>query len=384
MLSARQLPTTDRDPAHGDRTWGPGANSVLFEGLRIPFFLEPGKGWRIRSRSVRFPVDYSTGIFDRAKAKRAALAFLEEKRAGGTRLTARSLEDLVACYLALPRRTADRTALYNITQLRAVCRVALRKELKSVRVHEVRPELWQRYMAARLGGRLDFSARNALNVTLNTAVRAAASIFKQTLRAAYARAGFEIPADATTIEWLQELRRPRRDFDESGWLRAWEALPWGPLKMALGLARWAGLRRNEIQGCRAHWLEHHRGRWGIVVCDRPEEGFFCKTGEPRFSVLLSGPIIEKLQAIPPDDWAVDLPGTRSRWFARVPQQWLREWIGGRDVAMKPLHKLRAWYLDEVMASAERRLQEEALAEAAAAGGHTSTRTTRQHYLKTEV
>lgn len=356
-------------------------DALVFEGVRVPFFFEAGKGWRIRKRSLHFAVDYSTGIIDRAKARKRALAFLEEQRNGAAvKLSTSTLEDLVQCYLSMPRRASNVTANYNITQLRAICRTVLRRELKSIRVHEVRPDLWSRFMTIKCGGTLDLASRQLGNATINTAVRSAASIFKQTLRPGYRRAGFTIADDATEIEWLQELRRPPADLDETPLLQAWAQLPREALWWALGLARFVGLRKEEINACRGGWLEKRRGRWGLAVEDRPEEGFQCKTGVARFSVVLNAELLAALQALAPDELAVRLDSARDQWFKMVPQAWLRLYLGDRESVKKPLHRLRGLYLDEVRASAETRLQQAAVAEAAAAAGHTSTATTLAHYL----
>ena len=371
MSSARRLPTNCPP------------NAIVFEGVAIPFFLESGKGWRIRKRSLHLSVDYSTGILERAPARRRALEWLEEQKNGKVKLSTDHLEDLVKAYLAMPRRASNTTAHNNITHLRAICRLALGRELRAVHVHEVRPTLWQEFMRKKCGGVLDLSTRRRNHISINTAVRSAASIFKTTLRPAYRRAGFHVPDDATEIEWLQELKRPPVEFDESDLLEAWKALPRGPLWAALGLARFAGLRKEEINACMGHWLVNRKGRWGVVVCDRPEEGFLCKTGLPRFSVVINADLLEYFKTVPAHQYVVPLPpGERDAWFKGSPQAWLRHYLGPRSAVAMPLHRLRGLYVDAVKALAETRLQEEAIKEASLAAGHTETTTTKQHYLST--
>jgi hypothetical protein len=370
MTIARRLPTDC-------------PQDLLFEGVSIPFFFEAGKGWRLRKRSIHLSVDYSTGILARAPARKAALKWLEEQREGKVKLSTTNLESLVQFYLTMPRRASNSTAHNNITHLRAICRMALGRELKSIHVHEVRPSLWQEFQRKKCGGVLDLSTRRRNHVSINTAVRSAASIFKATLRPAFRRAGFHVPDDATEIEWLQELKRPPVEFDETKLLEAWAALPRGPLWMALGLARFAGLRKEEINACCGGWLAERRGRWGIVVCDRPDEGFLCKTGEPRFSVILNAEVLKAMKKCKKDDYVVDLdPSERDFWFRGTPQTWLRTYLGPRSAVAMPLHRLRGLYVDAVKALAETRLQEEAIKEASLAAGHTGTATTKAHYLST--
>ena len=153
--------------------------------------------------------------------------------------------------------------------------------------------------------------------------------------------------------------------------------------MALGLARFAGLRKEEINACCGGWLAERRGRWGIVVCDRPDEGFLCKTGEPRFSVILNAEVLNAMKKCKKEDYVVDLdPSERDFWFRGTPQTWLRTYLGPRSAVAMPLHRLRGLYVDAVKALAETRLQEEAIKEASLAAGHTGTATTKAHYLST--
>lgn len=374
MRNARRLPT-DCPP-----------DCLVFEGVRIPFFLEPGKGWRIRKRSVHLTVDFSTGIVARAPAIKRAREWLDDWRAGREvrRGAWRSVADLLEMYLRMPRRASDATAHYNVTQFKAIVRLVFGKEPDRVRDTDLGPEMWLRFQAGKLGvERVDFSKRAANHVSINTAVRSAASVVKKNLWPAYERAGFRLAPDLLSIEWLQELRKPKREVSEVELLKAWRALPHGALWMAVGLARFAGLRKEEVAACRGSWLEQQRGRWGVVVCDRPEEGFLCKTGEPRFSVLLNGEILDALRSMESAaDLAVALPlgQSRERWFRQVPQDWLRLYLGDRDAVKKPMHRLRGLYLDEVRALAETRLQEAAIAEAQEAAGHTSAEVTKRHYL----
>lgn len=376
MTIARRLPTVAHDV--------PRADYVLFEGVRIPFFFEHGKGWRIRKRSLHLSVDYSTGIIAAAPARKAALEWLAKQKNGAVKLTTQTLELLVACYLAMPRRASNTTAQESITFLRAVCRTVWDRELKSIRVHEVGPKLWQEYMRIRCGGELNLATRRQEHVTINSAVRKASMIFKKTLHPAYQREGFHIPADVTQIEWLQELKRPPKALPEQDLLKAWADLPRGPLWMAVGLARFAGLRKEEINACRGSWLEKRGERWGLVVCDRPDEGFWCKTGWPRFSVILHPEVLAALQAAGAEDYVVELKGSRDQWFKGVPQAWLRAYLGERKDVSMPLHRLRGLYLDAVRASAEARLQHAAIEEARDAAGHTSSETTLKHYLSEQI
>ena len=348
--------------------------------------LEPA-GWRLRCRAVGRKVDFRTGLFRIDLAAAAAKEHLagwqdaqRERRKGGG-----SLAELAAVYLATPKRTAAGPARDNVSRLRSVCRVATGRELDAVTCREVGPELWERYQRARFaefGRAFDLTTRYRENVAINAAVRAARCLFIPAMLSHYRRAGLDVPASAGDAVMLPEPYVPPADADDGAIVAAWRALPAGSaLWLTIGLARFAGLRREEISACRKSWIVDGC----IVLRDRPEESWWTKTGKPYRAQITDPTLAAYLAAAETDRIVPDPPGgeDRGRWFDRAPQQWLRPFMPG---ARKPLHRLRGLYADELA-----RLTADAVA-ARLAGvraaseslGHTTTATTERHYLSGEV
>jgi len=299
--------------------------------------------------------------------------------------TARTAHDLVEAYRMLSKRAGLRSEKYNIQQFTAVLRDVLNRPLKSIRLHEITPKLWMNFFALRQGGvRADLSIRRPAHTTINTAVRAARSLLIESLREGYREYGIEMPT-AGKIQWLQEVKRVPGRFDEAGMLAAWSELPHSSaLWWTIGIARFAGLRKEEIANCRGGWLMNTEGVWCIEVRDRPEENYYCKTGFAGLSPILNAELIEALRSLSPDGLAVPLTGSRAQWFKATPQLWLRQFMGVKSDIAKPLHRLRAAYLEAVKNTEMMRLQAEALKVTAKAARHTSDKTTRNHYLPAQL
>jgi hypothetical protein len=155
-----------------------------------------------------------------------------------------------------------------------------------------------------------------------------------------------------------------------------------PLWFVLALARFAGLRKEEIAACRGKWLVQHMGVWCIELRDRQADGFFTKTGSHYFAMITHPAIIEALQFVPREELVVSGVKNRNNWLDRAPQKWLRLFMD--DDISKPLHRLRAAYLTSISQEALIRMQREAVKEAASAGGHASTTTTSRHYLPATI
>ena len=71
------------------------------------------------------------------------------------------------------------------------------------------------------------------------------------------------------------------------------------------------------------------------------------------------------------------------WWATAPQDWVRPHVGG---ARLPLHRLRGLYADHVLRETEEAIlaRQAALKAASLALGHTSTKTTADHYVSAET
>lgn len=357
---------------------------IVFQGRGYPL-VKDRVGFRLRSRTASHPINFCTGTFNLALAKKRAKEHLEKSLTQHTPLTTRTAHDLVEAYKLLSKRAGIRTEKYNIQRFTFVLKTVLGRPLKSIRIHEITPKVWMEFMAiSQRLARPDLSTRRPEHTTINTAVRSARSLLIESLREGYREMGIQMPA-AGKIQWLQEVKTPPRTFQEKEMLAAWQALKADdPIRWTVAIARFAGLRKAEVAACRGGWLIDSDGVWCLEVKDRPEEGYYCKTGVAGLAPILNAELIEHLKAIPPDDLVVKIDGCRANWFDRVPQGWLRTYMGTKAEIAKPLHRLRAAYLAAVKKTEMMRMQSEALRITAAAARHTSDRTTRKHYLPTQL
>lgn len=346
--------------------------------------LQPFRdGWRIRSRARGDEFDWQFPARSAAKARELALAKFEEKSpAARAKRGTPTLEDVVNAYKEIPKRAGAATEKQNIYCLHSVVEAAMGKKLSSVFVHQVGPDLWAAFQKSRLNGRLDYATRRPGNAAINSTVRCAKSIFIPQLHDDFAKLGIEIPANAAVVKWLPEMVLPKPKALDAEMLDKWGALPVGSaIRDAIGLARFAGLRRDEVNACRRDWIVEDRGAVYIELRDRPEQGFHTKTGAMYRALVVDDAYAAELLA-KPEGYIVTMPPrirSREEWFERKPQEWLRPFVGG---AKKPLHRLRGLYADDVA-----KLTEEAVAArqagikaASQALGHTTTKTTTESYL----
>lgn len=352
---------------------------MMHDGRRYPMVFERGV-WRVRSRARSHAVDFSTGTPDFSAAKQIAAEMMGRKAAEARR-SKESLEELAAVYLALPKRCSDKVAALNVGRLRAIVRAARGKELAAAKIHEAGPKLWRDYMAARQGGKLDLATRRPENAAINAAVRMACSLFIPRLRPAYAERGIKIEQDAALVQWLPVMHAPPPPADGGGLLEAWAKLEGSdrPLWLAVGLARFAGLRRSEIEHCQGCWIIEDGGTVFVELRDRPGL-YLTKTGRIYRAAVIHAGLADALRGADQEAFVVE-PGAldRHKWFESAPSEFARPFTG---TARKPLHRLRGLYADDI-----RKLTEDAMTArlaairaASKALGHTSTTTTVDHYL----
>lgn len=358
-------------------------NYVSHEGRKFPLIRDNGGLWRMRSRSKSHAVDVGLGTTNLSAAKIIAKAALEN-RPEKHRRGAKTLEDLAKFYQSqAPRRCNDTTAANNIGRLRTVVRTALKKELANVRDSELTCSLWPAFVAVKHNGKADFATRRPENEAINAAMRTAAALFTERLLPIYKEAGFQLAASVGTVQWLPIMAHSPKPADDEALIEAWEDMEEDdlrrPLWLAIGLARFAGLRRSEIEHARRSWLVERKGRPYIELRDRPEENYLTKTGKPYRALILSDALAEKLKAVPDGEFLVPLPThSRHNWFVAEPQAWVAQFTS----APHPLHRLRGLYADQI-----KELTEDAVAAhlagvkaASNALGHTNTKTTVNHYL----
>ena len=354
------------------------ARSVVWN--RKAYTLTPhAGGWRLRSRARGARIDLVFPSCSITAAKRQALAHFE----GETKVLAKgdkaTLEEVIAIYKQMPKKAGSKAAYINECRLRAVVRLARGRELSQVIVSEVTPQLWLDFMAKKLGGRIDLATRRPGNAAINSAVRCAASIFIERLRPGYRSLGVIVPQDATNIQWLQTMKLPKPKA-----LASFVSPPIDhgskAMRRTVGLARFAGMRQQEISACGRSWIVEDKTGVYVEMRDRPEEGWTSKTGEIYRSLIVNDSFAAELLALP-EGPIIETPSGMSRehWFKHYPQEWLKPFTG---TAKKPLHRLRGLYADDV-----KRITEQAVAAhlagvkaASEALGHTGTAVTQASYL----
>lgn len=358
--------------------------TLIFDGRKYSLTFEAG-AYRLRCRSKTRPVDYRTGQHNLSDAKRVAREWLERhanspvhsRKGGGT------LEAVVALYKTLPKRAADRSALINISRLRGICRVALGKELKDVTCREVHHELWEKYQRAALakhGRAFNYSTRYRENVPINSALNAARSLFTRPLIAKYRNAGLDVREDAALCTRLPQPYVVPTKVDDAELCRLIAALPRDALWLTLSIARYGGLRCEEIAAMRGKWIEEKNGMAAIWLCDRPEDGWWTKTGKkPYHALIIEAELSEHLLKNRDADYVVDPGGDRHLFFKREPQSWLKR---HGVTARKPLHRLRGLYADHLARLTENAITARLAGVEAArkALGHTDSKMTEKHYL----
>jgi integrase len=260
------------------------------------------------------------------------------------------------------------------------------KELKNVPIAALSAKLWSEYQRLRLeqaGLPLDYSRRVTEAHSLNSAIRQAMSLVSRTSKVAYASHGIVLPSDAITVMQLPEPILTKTAANDEALVTAWRPLRDvdRPLWLALGLARFAGMRRDEIVNCRGKWIVTHEGVVSVELRDRPEDRYQTKTGRPYFAPILDAELASVLSSIEPEQFVVAPEGvSRTNWFIMTPQKWCRPYVS--DV-QKPLHRLRGLYAVDLRIRT-RDAVAAALAgtkAASAALGHTSTEMTERHYLR---
>ena len=363
-LSKKRTPRIDRKLTAEARTLHHGGHDYRLT-------LQRGV-WRIRRRSKLGSIDAAL-CRDLGQSMAMARDLLTGRAEKVAKRTGETLEALCRCYLDMPKRCGESAAKKNVGRLRAVVRAAWGKELDAVKLCDLSPSLWTDYQTKRLNGKLDLSTRRAGNGAINTAVRCARSIFVRKLRPVYKTKGLTFTDDIDVVQWLPVMKQPQPAADDAAMIEAWRDEQDQSLYFAIGLARFAGLRLSEI--------EHARGSWFVdghlELRDRPDEGFLTKTGEIYRALVLDADLAERLRAMPADSLIV--PRQSHDWFTREPQAWVRRFVGE---ARKPLHRLRGLYADHLAkltadATAARLAGIQAASNAL---GHTSTATTRNHYL----
>lgn len=332
----------------------------------------------MRKRTKTFQVDEALGTSNLAQAKAVARARLDQG-ASTSEVVTGTLEQVAIIYKTLPLKCSDDVAAANIGRLRAMVKYTWGKELAQVKLAAI-PDLWTAFVAKRQGREAPGYTRCPEAVAINSALRQARCLFIRRLHPFYRKAGIIIPQDAENVTFLPEIHTGPPPAEDAALITEWERLRAVDLDMwvAVGLARFAGLRQIEILHCRGKWIKQSGPATYVVMKDRPEDGFLKKTEGPEYwAEVLHPELAEYLRAVSPE--ARVITGAL-KWLANKPQAWLRPFTGA---AKAPLHRLRGLYADHVRRDTEAAIlaRREAPQAASEALGHTNTTTTERHYIE---
>jgi hypothetical protein len=356
-------------------------NFIIWKGRKLRLQRQGNGVWRLRVRTADLKFDFCTGSPHLPLAKEIArTALVDGQCRPVVGKSQGSLEEVAGIYLSTPKRVCTEAAKSNVGRLRKIVEEVLGKTLSEVKAASFSPQVWSDYHRLKRGPGYDYAKRVRENIAINAAVRAARSVLIRRMRPFYVAAGIHLRNDVDVVTWLPEPTLIRDAFDDGAMLRAWHELPREDVAkwLGIGLARFAGLRRDEISFCQRDWVIEVNGTVKIELCDRPEIGYQTKTGESYRAMVINPELGAVLLALPAGPIVQPATTDRRRWLERELQGWLRPFTKAR----KPLHRLRGLYADDVarltQVAVEARL--EGVRAAADNLGHTTTRTAQRHYL----
>jgi integrase len=364
--------------------------TLTVEGRDFPLRKCPKSGnWFIDKRTTELKIVKTTGISDRAEAIKWAKVFIKKALANAYRLASggHDLEEVAQAYLRLPIPVLPETKHHNVMRLRAVIGEVFGCELEDVKAKLPTFRLWTDYVAAKHGGTADLTTPRRENISIQSTLRAAASVFAKKLDHLYEEQG--ICLDFANLRRVPSLPVPTIERSAIDVSKLEKALPDAPLpiRIAVGLALHAGLRSKEIKFCASHWIVQEGEHWRVVLKPRPDEGFIPK-GKPDGTAWLSGLILDPefgaFLASLPDGKLVKPEGISEGWFYdHVLPDWVRQFVP-REVDTKAIHALRRVYAQRVQARFASKLlaSEVGLDAARVALGHKSSSVTLNHYLAT--
>ncbi len=377
-MNAEKMTGTENGIARKLTADCPLRSSLPWMGRKVNLALERGV-WRARSRTKHLTCDIVTGTGNLTEAKQIIRERLENLPASKPK-GKRTIQDLADLYLAAPKRSSADIAARNVVRMKSVCRDAFGKTMAEVPLSSL-PDLWPAYVAARQSlPRPDYATRRHINRGINSAMRQAACLLVKGLAAYYAREGLVLPPEAGRVLLAAEIPKVPAEADDAALIEAWKKLKETEPEMWLtvGLARFAGLRQSEILALRGKWIIKKGSAVYVRLQDRPEDGYQTKTGKPYSALVMDPDLAEYLAAMGEESSAVPLLNT-VKWIQRAPQQWLKPYTGD---AKAPLHRLRGLYADHVRRETEQAIlaRQAATKKASQNLGHTSTKTTEDHYF----
>ena len=182
--------------------------------------------------------------------------------------------------------------------------------------------------------------------TFSSAIRAAASVFKQAALIHYSDRGISVKNPFTGIELVNPKVQPYSPIPatlrESIWTDCQTELPPSEamiVLMALGL----GMRRREIEHAKLRWFSEQKDKVIVTIQAESKDGFTPKNGETGMVPFSLGlwDMLKQLRGDAKQDWFVphDNPTPKDRLYTLTTNvcEWLRK-KGLND--SKPLHALR--------------------------------------------
>lgn len=197
------------------------------------------------------------------------------------RNTFAKLEKLRGVYLAgIVQQSCGNTSLAsakgNVQALWRVVGLALgTDDVESVRANQLTSALvddWRRARYAALGLQYGRDVNLRVNYSLNSEWTAARAVFSRPAKRLYRKQGLKLPQldDFLEVSRLKEEKpgfaeiqaevMKRMDADAAA---LYDTNP--RVAVVYELARYVGLRSDEILGCRVHWLERAGNDWELVI-----------------------------------------------------------------------------------------------------------------------
>lgn len=192
----------------------------------------------------------------------------------------------------------EQTAASNWRALVSIVRGGLgREEIDGMKIDVISGDLVKAWLVSYLGKDPDYSTVGKRNISANSMLRMAKSVFAR--RHAHIYDGLRIPAGVEELLKFKLLKTgsPRyvplphgilRQIDEAA------AELTADLRMVYQLIRLCGLRDSEVEAVKTSWVLEHGGRLFIDVVTRPDE-FVPKGHEGRIAIpKVMEPAVRKL------------------------------------------------------------------------------------------
>ncbi|MEM6911040.1 MAG: hypothetical protein AAF555_05600 [Verrucomicrobiota bacterium] len=354
-----------------------------------PYYLD------FRDPATRKRVVRKTDATDRRlaleRAKAALRAAIEGKWAALDATKCRqdaTMADLYRIYLNSDLRRSKQSTAEDVVRTVRASLQALGMDPQRTAATAIGAEYYKRLVRHYSPtGAIDLATRHPAHGGINTRLRKHAQLFARAVLTEYAEAGIVLHVEHMHPPFYLPEQRGKQMADEHTLARFHADLETlaterPELYKTIALARYAGLRRSEIDAARTDWLQRtSTGHTIIAISDRPAENYYHKTGHRYGPRILSDALVARLPTQPGQHLVTpDTPYARKTWTEREPQRWLRQYFPPSLTKM-PLHYCRFLHAEDVREQERQWILANESADKAAqhALGHTTSRTTRDHY-----